>query len=403
MNQKGMNMEVVKRRNRSSILELIVRTGSTSRKDIAAELGLTPAAVTQICGEFLESGILVEKGTLEEENRSGRKKVLLDIDYDFKYVFGINIEPEKTTVALTNLKGDACEIRTVSTEKEIEPELFLKQIAGLCMEMQQKLGFEKKQIAGAGVGITGIVEKHTGTSIHAYGIWNREVKAAEVLEKCLDIPVIVENNVTAFALAELFFGIGKEKDHLLFVKWGPGVGSAIIADKKIYEGRNGKAAELGHYIIEKNGKKCSCGRRGCLETKVSLSALKEQFGEILSEQHTPNLYHMVEGDIKNLSRESFEQIYEHIDEAVEQVMDASLDLFARAVVNTVTILAPNRVVLCGTLFRSKEIRNRMISMCSSYEPKYNEKKIVWTSLGEQEAYIGPVALFVKENLSFLLK
>lgn len=401
MNQKGMNMEVVKRRNRSSILELIVRTGSISRKDIAAELGLTPAAVTQICGEFLDSGILVEKGTLEEENRSGRKKVLLDIDYTFKYVFGINIEPEKTTVALTNLKGDDCALRTVSTEKEQEPETFLEQIAALCMEMQQESGIGKGQIAGAGVGITGIVDKETGTSIHAYGIWNREVKAAAVLEKSLGIPVIVENNVTAFALAELFFGIGKEKDHLLFVKWGPGVGSAIITDKKIYEGRNGKAAELGHYIIEKNGKQCSCGRRGCLETKVSLLAMKEQLQEILSEKQTPNLYHLVQGNIENFSRECFEHIYENIDGPVEEMMEESLDLFARAVVNTITILAPNRVILCGSLFRSKEIRERMVSLCSSYEPRYNEKKILWTSLAEREAYIGPVALFVKENLSVL--
>ncbi len=136
MRQTGINMETVKKQNRCSILNLINQMGPISRKDIACTLGLTPAAVTQICAEFMTAGLLVETGTLVETNRAGRKKVLVDINYDHRYVFGINIEPEKTVIALTNLRGDAKVMRELYTGKEHEPEKFLQMVADDCREMQ---------------------------------------------------------------------------------------------------------------------------------------------------------------------------------------------------------------------------------------------------------------------------
>ena len=68
--------------------------------------------------------------------------------------------------------------------------------------------------------------------------------------------------MNAFAMAELLYGMGREYDNLLIIKWGPGVGSAIVIDDQLYEGRHGKAAELGHYIVERDGRLCGCGRQG---------------------------------------------------------------------------------------------------------------------------------------------
>lgn len=394
MEQTGINMEMVKRKNRSSILSYINRTGPTSRKDIACALGLTPAAVTQICGEFMESGLLQETGVVVETNRAGRKKVLVDINYDHRYILGINMDLEKTIIALTNLRGDAVSVREISAAKGSEPEPFLQMAADTCREMWKQAGIAKELIEGVGVGIPGVVDREKGVSVRVYGIWKEEVPVAKLLSLFLDLPVIVENNVSAFALAEMIYGIGKEKDNLMIVKWGPGVGSTIVADKKIYGGRNGKAAELGHFIVEKYGKKCSCGRTGCLETKICYAAVAERLEKMFSREETPKMYALLNGDFRNFSREKFCEIVLDMDEKVEALLEDMLDLFARSIVNCMTILAPNRVVLCGSMFKSELLCQSLIACCSFYDERYDETNIVHTMLSDSEDYIGAVALFV---------
>lgn len=394
MKQTGINMEMVKKKNRASILNFINQSGPISRKDIANALGLTPAAVTQICADLIMGGLLMETGTVVSENRAGRKKVLVDINYEFKAVFGINIESERTVIALTNLNGEAKLIRALPTEKKREPKSFLLMVADCCMQMLKDAHLTLDAVAGIGVGITGIVNHEEGISVHAYGIWQEEVPIREILNAYFKVPVVVENNVIAFSLAELLYGVGKEKDNLLFVKWGPGVGSAIIADKKVYEGRKGKAAELGHFIVDKNGKQCSCGRRGCLETKISYAAIAEQFEKVFSKKDTPKLYEKMQGDFGNFNREYLMAHINELDAKLLNMLDDMLDLFARAIVNCITILAPNRVVLCGALFQNEVLRSKIIEDCSCYEPKYNGNKIIHTMLSEREDYIGPAALIV---------
>lgn len=398
MKQTGINLEMVKKRNRDSILRFLNQAGPISRKDIATALGLTPAAVTQICGEFMTGGLLVEKGIQEEESRAGRKKVLVDINYKYRWILGINIETERTSIALADLAGQPAGLKELPTEHTMQPEQFLHKIASVCREMIAEAGKKEMEIVGVGVGITGLVDRENGKSIHAYGIWNEEVPVASILGKELNLPVILENNVTCFALAELIYGIGREKDNLLFVKWGPGVGSAIVADNKIYEGRNGKAAELGHYIIEKDGKPCTCGRKGCLETKISTHSLKAWLKENLSREETPNWYEILNGNADAVNLNNLGELLEHMDPKVKQYAGEAMDRFARAIINCMTILAPNRVILFGPMFRFPSLREQLIADCSYYDESYNASNIIYTELSEREAYIGPIALFVGEYL-----
>ncbi len=394
MKRTGMNMEIVKRNNRISILSLINQSGPISRKDIAMELGLTPAAVTQICAEFMERKILLEKGTLAGEGRAGRKKVLVDIDYEYQYVFGINIGSQRTIIALTNLKGEAKKVKQFATNKELEPEQYLHILAKHCQQMQAEAHLPDEKIGGIGVGIAGTVDKKSGKSIHAYKIWKEEVPVVKLLSSYLDKPVVLANNVTAFAFAEIIYGLGKESPNLLFVKWGPGVGSAIVANKQIYEGRNERAAEIGHFILKKNGQQCYCGRRGCLETLISYTTIKNRLEQIFTLEETPKMYQKLGGDFRNFSKEKFAEIVNDADLKVKEVLNEILDMFATTVVNAMTMLAPDRVILCGTLFENEILREALIQACISYEPRYNETKIVHTALAHKEDYIGPVALIV---------
>lgn len=374
----GANMETVRRKNRATILQYINDHGPASRKDLADVIGLTPAAVTQICTELLREGILQETGQNVEQSGAGRKKVLLDIDYRVAYVYAINIEPEYTTIALSDLKGEQIACERLKTDASIAPETFLKHLAKRCQKMAAAHKKAVPHIAAAGVGITGLVDRAEGSSIKAYGIWEDEVPIARILGQVLELPVFVENNVNAFAVAEQLYGAGREYDHLMVIKWGPGVGCAMIIDQKIYEGRHAKAAELGHFIVEKNGALCHCGRRGCLETKVSYPVLNR---------------------ITPFAEEEFGLTYCKAKGHKEGIaFDEAIDLFARSIVNSATIMAPNRILLTGSLFASQIIRDELVAACSSYDTNWGEGKVIYSQLSDREHYIGPAAVCVNRLL-----
>ena len=379
MQKSGINMERVKKENRSLILKCINNNGAMSRKDIAAVTGLTPASVTQITTKLIEDDILVELGSVHESaGTAGRKKVLLDMNESFCYICSVNIESQNTTLAVCDFKGHLKALSRLDTDKNDYRRFFstiAKELKSLIADLPED---SQKRIQCVSVGIPGIIDKENGISVHAYGIWNEQIPVKEILESALDIPVIVENNVNAFAHAEILFGMGRIYDSLLIIKWGPGVGSTIVIDGQVYEGRHGKTAELGHFIAIKDGKKCSCGRRGCLETILSYDALNETI------QFLP---------------EEFENAYMMADSIVKEAIDSAIDIFARCIVNTCTIVAPNRIILAGSLFGGEVIRDSLIVACEKYDKAYNSKRIYHTSLSQKESYIGPVAVYIHNYLN----
>ncbi len=396
MGYTGINLENVKTSNRSAILKLLNDQGAMSRKDIAIRLGLTPATVTLICTELLSAGVLCEKGEMAEEKRAGRRKVLIDINFRYRYVLSICIEANVTCVSISDLKAHHIGIKTLHTDTDLEPEVFLKKVADEGKALMWECGITRDMVLGVGVSVPGPVNRQQGLSQHAYRVWNRPVPIGEILKRLLELPVIVENNVKAFAEGELIYGAGKDQENLLLIKWGPGVGAAIIIQDRIYESQNANAAEIGHYIIEKNGKLCSCGRRGCLETRVSVHAMAEQVRELCTAESMPQVYELMDGDVSRINARSFGRWVGCQDEKLQELLDDIVDQLARVVVNTITMLAPDQVILYGYVFDHASIRERFLKFCRDYEPAYGSDLIQRSRLNDQQEYIGALAVVVNE-------
>ena len=397
MGYTGINLVNVRTENRSAILKLLNDRGAMSRKDIASALGLTPATVTLICTELLSLGLLVEKGEVAgEEKRVGRRKILIDINYQYGYVLSLSIEPDDTSITITDLSGSVLAARLLKTDGEQDPEQFLKHVADESKVLMWENNVPKESVLGVGVSVPGTVRRETGVSLHAYRIWNKPVPVGKILGKYLDYPVIVENNVKAFAEGELIYGSGRQMENLLFIKWGPGVGSAIIIHNQIYDGENTKTAEIGHYIVEKNGRKCRCGRRGCLETHVSTHAVARQVQETCTPETMPTLYRFIEGDISRITAKTIFSWSAVEDPGLEKVMGKVVDLMARMVSNTITLLAPEQVIFYGYMFDLPHIRERFLECCAQYDPTYQKTYIQRSCLSEKISYIGPLAVIMNE-------
>lgn len=396
MGYTGINLENVKVSNRSAILKLLNDHGAMSRKDIAIELGLTPATVTLICTELISAGILLEKGEMAQEKRAGRKKMSIDINYQYKYVLSISIEGPETCIAISDLKGRLCKSSRIKTDGGLPPGEFLKRAADEGKSLMWEQGIAKDSVLGAGISLPGPVRRDTGVSLHAYRIWNEAVPVGEYMKSYLDLPVVVENNVKAFAEGELIYGTGKKQENLLFIKWGPGVGSAIIIQNKIYDSQNSKTAEIGHYIVEPGGLPCRCGRRGCLETHVATHAIADRVRRACTKEAMPGLYAFVDGDVDRIEVKNMEQWIEIEDPGLQKIIDDIVERLARTVVNTITLLAPDKVIIYGFMFEMDNIQKRFLNFCTYYDSQYDGDYILRSELSDRTHYIGPMAVVVNE-------
>lgn len=392
----GINLGNVKNSNRSAILKLLNDRGAMSRKDIATALGLTPATVTLICADLLSAGILCEKGELEEEKRAGRKKVLIDINYQYRYVLSISIEASDTCVAVCDLGGRCLGMRRLPTDEGREPEQFLEWVASEGKALMWEHGIAKEQVLGVGVSVPGLVESGEGVSLHALRIWNGPVAVGECLRRCLDYPVVVENNIKAFAEAEQIFGCGREQEEILVVKWGPGVGAAVINHNQLTDSCKARLAEIGHCVVEDQGKLCRCGRHGCLETRVAIHPIAERVQEAFFEEKMPELARLVDGDPGRIQARNIREWAKAKDEALWEILNQVIGELARVAVNAITILAPRKVILYGEVFELSQVREQFLKRCEEYDPSYGNGFIAESDLSDRIEYIGPLAVAVNE-------
>ncbi len=394
MSYTGINLGNVKINNRNAILRLLNDHTAMSRKDIANALGLTPATVTVLCSDLLVDQVLTVLGEDRESKRAGRRKILLGINYDRFRVLSISIESAETCLTVSNLRGGKATSRRMATNSSIPPLQFLHQVAHHALRMLEEEEISRSTLLGAGVSVPGIVNRTEGVSLNACRIWDQPVRVGPLLQEALHMPVIVENNARAFAEAELIFGNGRELDNMLFIRWGPGVGSTIVIHKQIYDSHRSRNAEIGHVVIDPHGPVCRCGRKGCLETYVGTHAIADQIRDRFSRETMPDLYRNVEGDPTRIAARRFSEVLRGQDPAMWDIVQYDVEMLARSVCDMITILVPDNVIIYGKLFDEPELRARFLSACQKYDSRYNSDYIVRSELEQSIDFIGPLAVVV---------
>lgn len=401
MGYSGNNLKTVKANNRSAILRLLNDNGAMCRKDIAAALGLTPATVSLIVTEMMNQNILRETGIESGQSHVGRRGVLVDINGTWRYVLTANLEPgADTDIVISDLWGNPVASRKLKTDGTIPAEVFLKQIADEGRVLLWENGISREMILGMGISIPGPVQRETGISEHAYRIWEEPVAVRKILQAHLNLPVIAENNIKAFAEGELTFGRGREQEALMFVKWGPGVGSAVIVSHGTFGRQAVKLVEIGHCIIEPNGRRCRCGRRGCLETRVSTHAIAREIQSLCTPETMPVLYEHVGGDVSRITARTFSDWIGAEDTVpgsnMWKALDKIIDLMARSVANSVTLISPSEVIVYGYIFDHPLIWEHFLKAIARYAPSGSSGFFQKSRLADRAGYIGPLAVVVNE-------
>ncbi|MBQ8526696.1 MAG: ROK family transcriptional regulator [Clostridia bacterium] len=258
----------MKSTNITLILNKIREHGSISRVQIAKETGLTPATVTNLTSELLTAGIIVEADT--GCSTGGRKPIMLKFNTSDYGICSAYISPVKVEFAVANFEADIIYYNSIPLPKENSVEKSMEFIEKQYAEYSRTTN---RKISGLGLGLHGIVDTDSGISVFAPNLDWRNVPIGNMLQERLNLPVFADNDVRLMTIGEMWYGVAKNVSDLVFVYIGSGIGGAIVINGNLYNGFKNGSGEIGHCTIDTDGDMCSCGNRGCVQTKANRNAM----------------------------------------------------------------------------------------------------------------------------------
>jgi glucokinase len=204
-------------------------------------------------------------------------------------------------------------------------------------------------LGGIGVGSPGVVEEGTVTSARNLPDWEGRFPLAKELEGALGPQVRLGNDVGVATTAEFHLGAGRPFSSLLGVFWGTGVGGGIILDGRLWRGRGG-AGEIGHLVVEMNGARCTCGRRGCVEAYAGRGAMELHVRKLLDKGEHTDLFKLAKRhDRPRLTSGIWARALEQHDAVAEKMIERAIAALGAGVASAINLLDVEAVVLGGGL------------------------------------------------------
>ncbi|WP_218621618.1 ROK family transcriptional regulator [Microbacterium oleivorans] len=258
---------------RSAVLAYIGGNGPTSRADLARELGVSPALITQHTRQLIADGLLIELD--HSPSQGGRPARLLGLVSDAGRAIGVKVVADHITAVEVGIDGSVA--RSATEPFNAASGTAITRLGAMLRTFID--GGSGAPLLGIGVGVPGNVDEQAVGTVDSTQLGWQRVPLGEALRRELDLPVLVENNVNALAIAEALHGQARGHDNVLVITIGTGIGAGLMADGRVLRGRSGGAGEVGHVPVEEDGPLCQCGGRGCLEAIIGQSALVDRARE----------------------------------------------------------------------------------------------------------------------------
>ncbi len=382
MKPKIINQKAIWTENRKRMVRLLIRKRELTISEISRELDISAPTVSKNINQLIEEGIVEEAGV--SMSTGGRRPVVIKFIPDAYYSFGIEFSAERQVrIILTDLDSK------IIAESVLQ-DLDFNDIDALMQEVHRQVEsvlrdskIPVQNVLGIGFSLPGTTDEETGLLKIAPNLMTRSiVKVRNVdftkYESLFRLPLFIENDANAAAIAELTLGIAKVMQNLVFLSiLSYGIGGGIVVGGHLYRGENKRAGEFSHMKIASHGRKCLCGRRDCWELYASLNALmamhREKTGKAIS------------------SINDFFAFLKKYERAALEVFDDYLEHLAAGIQNIILIQDPHYVIIGGKLslfeeFFLEALQEKVFVENSFYDR--SDVQIMCSSLKENASILG---------------
>jgi predicted NBD/HSP70 family sugar kinase len=372
--------------NRQIILNYIREEGPLSRANIAQITELQRSTVSLIVDELLEAGLIEE---VYGESSGGRPPQLLSLKTSNAVAIGIDLGKKTTVVGTSDLSGKALEKESFPTSSNFDETI------NKIIEISQK--FIKKHngtIEGIGICLPGLVESWTGRVVNIPHLNWRFPKIIEKIEEATGLPVLVENDTNATALAELWLGRPEIRNvrNFVVVLIHDGIGTGIVFDGQLYRGKGGVAGEFGHMTIGNNAPVlCAAGKSDCWEAFASERSAVARYMNLI-------------GETNSSSKIQFDKLVEIAiggDKNAQTALKETAHYIGVGISNLVQGLSPEVTIVVGNIVEAWSLISGDIikatenAMCQGF-PEVN---IMPSTLGSYPTLMGAFSLVLANKFA----
>jgi len=260
---------------------------------------------------------------------------------------GIDIGGTNTSFGIVDREGNILAEDSIKTNGSGDIVSYLEKLSQNINKRLSSLNINSN-LKGIGIGAPN-GNYYNGTIEHAPNlIWKGIIPFVKMFEKHFpDIPISLTNDANAAAIGEMVYGAAKNIKNFITITLGTGLGGGVVANGRLVYGHDGFAGELGHIIIKRKGRKCGCGRRGCLETYVSATGIKRTVMELLSNETVESELRKI--NFKNLNAKMITDAAKKGDKIALKAYEMTGEIFGYALADLVAILSPEVIYLFGGL------------------------------------------------------
>ncbi len=324
------------------IIKQIFFSRSLSCAELSWRIKKSLPLTTKLVNELIQEGFVIETGFAP--STGGRRPLMYSLKHDVLYVVSVALDQFVARIVIMDLKNNfITPIEKLELPLPQNPEaLFI--LTEKIHKVIKESGIPMQKIAGIGIGMPGFVDFKKGVNYSFLKAPRNSI--VDFISDKIGLPVFIDNDSSLIALAELRFGVATGKKNAMVINIGWGIGLGMVINGELFRGHNGFAGEFSHIPLFANGKLCSCGKSGCLETETSLLVIIEKARQGLNAGKLSVL--------KSPQMDHYEEASETIITAVQEGDRFAVDLFSEAGYNIgrgvailIHILNPELIILSG--------------------------------------------------------
>ncbi|MFC4173952.1 ROK family transcriptional regulator [Microvirga sp. GCM10011540] len=382
----GSNPERNRSHNRRVVLDVVRQLGPVGRMEISRHAHLSTQAVSNIVEDLVADGLLIRTGRL----RAGRglPPIQFAVNPNGGMTAGIEIAADQISTLLVDMGGRVRAQRSLSIQRN-DPETVLPAIKAEIEAAQAQLKPPVPQLLGVGVVMPGPFDVEGMTSVGPTTLsgW-LDFNAVAGIGQVLGSPITLENDATAAAVGERLYGAAQDLKSFCLIYFGQGLGLGIMIDGRPYRGANGNAGEIGHVLVEKGGRLCSCGQHGCLEAYASIHALAER---------------LTAAGIQNTDYAHLEWLHREKHPVVQAWIQEAAGYLAPQIAMLENLFDPEAIVIGGALPPGllEDLTQAMqpLPLSVARRRNRNEARLIHGRTGRLTAALGAAALPLLETMT----
>ena len=329
---------------KKDIICYYINNGDDTLADLGKELNFSVPTVTKMVGELIEDGIVMDFGKMETPG--GRRPNIYGLNQSSGYFIGLDISQKRVHIGLINFKGDLIDEQMDISFEEAHPHERFERLCEIIEDFMSHTVVPRDKILSIGINISGRVNPQTG---HSYSFFYFDERPlTEMFEEKLGIDVSIDNDSRAMAYGEYIKGRVQAEKNIIYVNVGWGLGLGIIVNGQLYYGKSGFSGEFGHITAFENEILCHCGKKGCLETEASGSALYRKFLEKLHNGQSSLLTQQKENEDEITLNDIIDVALQEDILAIELIEEVGNTL-GKHVAGLINLFNPELVIIGGTL------------------------------------------------------